>query len=314
MKAIKKQDNRGGIRLPQVSHSIFSFGKSKYSGFEIVLSVLMLMGSIIMLMPFFLMLSTSLKTMQEVSGATFRFLPDKMMFINYYTAMTRGNWMRYMYNSFVITGIAVVVSLLFNSLAGYAFSRLQFRGRDILFFTILLGIMIPPQVTIIPLFIIMKNFPLFGGNNILGQGGAGLVNTYLGILLPYAAGSFGIFLFRQFYLNFPSSLDEAAEIDGASKIRTFLQMYIPLSKPIFATLTVFKAVSTWNDYMWPLVITNKENMRTVQLGLSMYRGEKGTEWNLLMAGTTIVVLPLVIIFIMAQKYFVASIVTTGVKG
>jgi len=165
----------------------------------------------------------------------------------------------------------------------------------------------------IPTFLMMKLFPLFGGNNLLGQGGTGFINSYTGLVLPFIAGSFGIFLCRQYFMNFPRALDEAAQIDGASVFRVFFQIYLPLSKPILATLAIFKTTATWNDYMWPLIMTNTEQMRTVQLGLTIFRSESAVEWNLLMAATTLVVLPLVLLFLLAQKYFVQGIVTTGLK-
>jgi multiple sugar transport system permease protein len=134
------------------------------------------------------------------------------------------------------------------------------------------------------------------------------------LIFPFVAGSFGIFLCRQFFLTFPRALDEAAQIDGASTLRVFYQIYLPISKPVLATLGIFKTTATWNDYMWPLIMTNSEQMRTVQLGLTMFRGETSVEWNLLMAATTLVVLPLMLLFLFAQKYFVQGIVTTGLKA
>nr|WP_217597591.1 carbohydrate ABC transporter permease [Cohnella sp. GbtcB17] len=266
-----------------------------------------------MLFPFLLMIVTSLKTMGEIQSPTFSFIPKKWLFENYALAMSRGDWLRYFYNSFVVSAITVIFSLIFNSMAGYAFARLRFPGRNVLFFSVLIGIMVPPQTTMIPTFLMMKLFPFVGGNNWQGAGGFGFINSYMGLVLPFIAGSFGIFMCRQYFLNFPRALDEAAQIDGASIYRIFFQIYLPLSKPILATLAIFKATSTWNDYMWPLIMTNTEKMRTVQLGLTIFRSETTVEWNLLMAATTLVVLPLVLLFLAAQKYFVQGIVTTGLK-
>ena len=137
---------------------------------------------------------------------------------------------------------------------------------------------------------------------------------YAGIVAPYIAGAFGVFLFRQFFLNFPRALDEAAKIDGLTRFGTFVQIYLPLSKPIFATLVVFKTTSTWNEYTWPLIITTNKNMWTVQLALSVFKEEFITQWNYLMAATTLIMLPLLIVYIFMQKYFVEGIVTTGIKG
>lgn len=287
--------------------------KSKMS-ITILLSAIMLAVALLMLFPFMLMVVTSFKTMGEIQSPTFSFIPHKWMFENYALAMSKGDWLRYFYNSFIVTVITVVASLVLNSMAGYAFARLRFPGRDILFFSVLIGIMVPSQVTMIPTFLMMKMFPLAGGNDLLGAGGIGLINSYAGLIFPFVAGSFGIFLCRQFFLTFPRALDEAAQIDGASTLRVFYQIYLPLSKPVLATLGIFKTTATWNDYMWPLIMTNSEQMRTVQLGLTMFRGETSVEWNLLMAATTLVVLPLMLLFLFAQKYFVQGIVTTGLKA
>lgn len=278
------------------------------------LTALIIAISLVMLIPFLLMVVTSLKTMGEIQSPTFSFIPKEWRFDNYTAAMSKGNWAQYFFNSFLVTFITVGASLILNSMAGYAFARLRFPGRNLLFFSVLVGIMVPSQVTLIPTFLIMKQFPLAGGNNLLGHGGIGFINSYTGLILPFVAGSFGIFLCRQFFLSFPRALDEAAQIDGASKFRVFFQMYLPLSKPVIATLAIFKTTSTWNDYMWPLIMTNTPKMRTVQLGLTIFRGENAVEWNLLMAATTLVVLPLVLLFLFAQRYFVQGIVTTGLKA
>lgn len=278
------------------------------------LTALIIGTSLIMLVPLALMVVTSLKTMGEIQSPVFSFIPKEWRFDNYTAAMSKGDWPRYFYNSFVITLVTVGLSLILNSMAGYAFARLRFPGRDVLFFSVLVGIMVPSQVTLIPTFLIMKQFPLAGGNDLLGKGGIGFINSYTGLILPFVAGSFGIFLCRQFFLSFPRALDEAAQIDGASKFRVFWQIYLPLSKPVIATLAIFKTTSTWNDYMWPLIMTNTSQMRTVQLGLTIFRGENAVEWNLLMAATTLVVLPLLVVFLFAQRYFVQGIVTTGLKA
>ncbi|GIO62816.1 bicyclomycin resistance protein [Paenibacillus cineris] len=278
------------------------------------MSVVMLVVALLMLMPFVIMVLTSLKTMGEIQSPTFTLFPKVWHFDNYSAALSQGDWGRYFYNSFVVTIVTVLISLVINSMAGYAFARLHFPGRNILFFSVLIGIMVPAQTTIIPTFLMMKQFPFAGGNNWQGQGGIGFINSYTGLILPFIAGSFGIFLCRQFFLNFPRALDEAAQIDGASKFRVFYQIYLPLSKPILATLAIFKTTSAWNDYLWPLIMTNTENMRTVQLGLTVFRGETNVQWNLLMAATTLVVLPLIVLFLAAQKYFVQGIVTTGLKA
>ena len=281
---------------------------------KIVISIIMGVLAFFMLYPILVMIGTSFKPLMETRTAEFHMLPENPRPENYAEAMTRGTWGRYFFNSFYITVISVVISLVINSLAGYSFSRLHFKGRDLLFMITLIGIMIPPQVTMLPVYIILKYIPLAGGNNILGQGGLGWINTHMGLILPYVAGSFGVFLFRQFFLNFPRALDDASRIDGLNRFQTFYKIYLPLSKPVFMSLLILKATQTWNDYTWPLIILLKDELYTVQLALSKFRDEFNVDWHLLMAATTLIVLPLLIVFLSAQKHFIRGIATTGIKG
>ncbi len=275
--------------------------------------VVMTLASLIMLFPIIMMISTSFQSMAEIQSAAFHLLPQRLS-LDYYTeAMSTGNWGLYFKNSLIVTLTAVLFSLLFNSIAGFAFARLHFRGSRVMFLLLMVGLMMPAQVTMLPTFLIMARFPLMGGNSLLGQGGTGLINTYAGLIIPLVSGSYGVFLCKQFYENFPRSLDEAAEIDGCSKWHTYFAIYLPNSKAILATLGLLKAVAVWNDYLWPLVMTNSDNMRTVQLALTMFNTESGIQWNLMMAATVLVSLPLFILFLCAQKYFVQGIVTSGLK-
>ena len=273
----------------------------------------MSIASLVMLIPIIMMFMTSFKTMAEIQSPVFHLLPERFSLDNYRDAMSTGEWTVYFKNSLVITLTAVVLSLLFNSIAGYAFARLRFRGARVMFLLLMVGLMMPPQVTMLPTFLIMAKFPLAGGNNLLGTGGTGLINTYAGLVIPLVSGSYGVFLCKQFYENFPRSLDEAAEIDGANKWRTYFTIYLPNSKAILATLGLLKAVSVWNDYMWPLIMTNSENMRTVQLALTMFKTDSGIMWNQMMAGSVLVALPMFVLFLSAQKYFIQGIVTSGLK-
>ena len=280
---------------------------------HILWAVVMSIASLIMLIPIIMMFMTSFKTMAEIQSPVFHLFPEHFSLDNYKDAMHNGNWLVYFKNSIVITLTAVALSLLFNSIAGYAFARLKFKGAKIMFLFLMVGLMMPPQVTMLPTFLIMARFPLAGGNNLFGAGGTGLINTYAGLVIPLVSGSYGVFLCKQFYENFPRSLDEAAEIDGANKWKTFFTIYLPNSKAILATLGLLKAVAVWNDYMWPLIMTNSENMRTIQLALSMFKTDSGIMWNQMMAGSVLVALPMFILFLCAQKYFIQGIVTSGLK-
>lgn len=280
---------------------------------KVVWLIGMAVVSFIMIFPIVMMISTSFKTTGEINSPVFHFLPESFNFDNYREALSTGNWGIYFRNSFIITIVSIVFSLLFNSIAGYAFARLHFFGSKALFTLLLVGLMMPPQVTMLPTFLIMAKFPFAGGNNFMGFGGSGLMNTMPGIIIPLVSGSFGIFLCKQFYENFPRSLDEAAMIDGASKWRTYFSIYIPNSKVILATLALLKGSAVWNDYLWPLVMTNSEGMRTVQLALTMFRDETTVRWGPMMAAATLISVPMIILFLCAQKYFVQGVVSTGLK-
>ena len=188
--------------------------------------------------PLLVTISTSLQSHSEVYASSPVLLPAKPQWHNYVDAMQNGNWGRYLFNSAYVTLWTLVLSLAINSMAGYALARIRFRGRAAVLALTLAGLMIPPQVTMIPVFTMLRSMPLAGGNDLLGQGGTGLMNTYGGLILPYIAGSFGVFLMRQFYVSFPAALDDAARIDGCGRLRTFLRIYVPLSGPAFASLCV----------------------------------------------------------------------------
>lgn len=183
-----------------------------------------------------------------------------------------------------------------------------------MFLLLLLGLMIPAQVTIIPQFLLLKSVPFFGGNDWLGSGGTGWLDSYYALIIPELSGAFGIFMARQFFQQVPKALDEAAYIDGAGILRLFLYIYIPLSGPLLGTLGIFKFVAVWNDFFHPLIYTSSPSMRTIQLGLQVFRGEYQVQYNLLMAATLMVSLPIVVAFFLFQKQFIRSVVSSGVKG
>ncbi|MCL2878718.1 MAG: carbohydrate ABC transporter permease [Treponema sp.] len=273
--------------------------------------------SVLMIVPLLILISTALKSLGEIStraGLLRFFIPKQVIFGNFREVFLQANWPRYFLNSALVTILTALISASINSVAGYSFARLHFKGRDILLIFSMIGLMIPPQATIIPVFFILKNFPLAGGNDIFGHGGTGFINTYFGLMAPYLAGSFGVLLFRQYFLNFPQSLDDAAKIDGLNRFKTFIRIYTPLSKPVFVSLILLKATQTWNDYTWPLIITNSVNMRTVQIALVIFKNDSEIKWNYLMAATLVIMIPLVVLFLFVQRSFVEGITTTGMKG
>lgn len=283
---------------------------AKKAGLYLVMAALALFFAF----PFVVMFFTAFKSPAELQQPYFTLLPKTFTMDNFTGAMGTGNWPRYFVNSTFITVVTVALSLFLNSMAAYAFSRLEFPGRNMLFAFSLIALMIPEQVIMIPVFLRLKTVPFFGGNNWLGVGGTGLLNTYAGLIIPFVAHPFGVFLCRQSFMTFPKSLDEAAILDGCSRFRVFWNMYLPLSKPTLITLGLLKAVTTWNQYTWPLILTNSDKMRTVQLALSNFSTEFTTNWGYVMAATTLIILPVMLLFLCLQKYYVSGIVSSGIKG
>ena len=277
--------------------------------------VVLLFFFAISIIPIFIVFITAFKTDAEMSLAAFRWLPADFTYMgNFEAALRMGNWPRYFWNTIIVTFFTLAGSLFFNSIAGYAFAKLKFYGRDFLFILLLVGMMVSPQSVIIPQFIMMRSVPLAGGNDILGAGGVGLLNTYASLIIPFLSGSFGIFLCRQFYSTIPDSLQEAAYIDGSGPIRTYFYIYLPLSGTVLATLTIFRTIASWNDFFYPLIMTQTAGMRTVQLALQMFRGGTVTHYNHLMAATLMTILPIIIVYFFAQKFFVQGMASTGMKN
>lgn len=263
--------------------------------------------------PFFIMILTALKEQKETLAATFRFFPETPLFSNFVDCFARDNWFHYFFNSIFITLMVVLFSTLISSLAGFAFARLKFRGNTGLFMMFMAGIMVPAQAYIIPQYIMLRSFPLVGGNDIFGNGGIGLLNTYWALIIPFTAAPLGIFLCRQFYLTFPRSLDDAARIDGCSNFQIFTRIYLPQSKTVFATFIILKFTYTWNEFFYPLIMTTSKDMYTVQIGLQQFNELGTVNWPLLMAATLVTMVPILIVFFSAQKYFVQGITTSGLK-
>lgn len=286
--------------------------KKKFGNWMI--TVIIGVFAIITALPLLIVFMTALKTDAEVAVGSFRWLPERIDFSNIKKVLSMGNWMGYFKNSVIVTAVTVAGSLVLNSIAGYTFARLKFKGKNFLFLFLMLGMMIPPQAIIIPQFVILRSIPFAGGNDWLGRGGIGVLNSYWALIIPFLSGAFGIFLCRQFYLTFPSSLDEAARLDGCGSFQTYLKIYLPMSKQILATLCILKTSATWNDFLYPLIMTQNEETRTVQLALQMFKGSTATHWNWLMAGTMLTMIPVIIVFLCAQKYFVAGIANAGMKN
>lgn len=205
-----------------------------------------------------------------------------------------------MINGLIVATIGTILNVFTSALAAYAFSRINWKGRSKVFFLYLMTLMVPQEVLIVPMFIMMQKL--------------GWVNSYYALILPWAFTAFGTFLLRQFMLTLPDELEEAAAIDGASKFRVFTQIILPLAAPAMLTLGVFTFIGYWNSFLWPLLIISDVNMATVPLGLNMFMGQTGNQWNMLMAASTISVLPAAILVALVQKYLVSGIALSGLGG
>jgi len=274
----------------------------------------LLTGAVAMLLPFAWMLSTSLKPQYELFTVPPTWIPSDLRWDTYAKAMSAGNFGRYALNSLFLALANTAANVSLAALAGYAFARLRFPGRRVLFVLVLATLMVPYQVTIIPLFVIVKHVPLFGGNDILGQGGIGWINSYWGLIVPGAVGAFGIFLLRQFFQTLPRELEDAARIDGAGEFRIFWQIMLPLAMPGVATLAIFSFQVGWNAFFWPLLITTTDDMRTIQLALTVFVQQYSTQWDQLMAATVVATLPVILAFAIGQRVLVRGIAFTGLKG
>ncbi len=262
--------------------------------------------SFLLIVPLLWMLVTSLQTR---TGAN-RFppaLPEHPRFQNYPDAWASAPFGHFFLNSTLVTLTVLVSNLVICSLAGYAFARIRFLGRGILFATLMATLMVPFQVTMIPVFLIVKWF----GDNIW----YGLGVDHLGaLMLPNLATAFGIFFLRQFFLTIPVELEDAARVDGTSRLGVLLKIVLPLSLPALSTLAALTVLTSWNDFLWPLIVVTSPNQMTVPLGLSYFQGAHFTDWSLLMAANVMSLLPMLLVFIVAQRFFVQSVANTGLKG
>ena len=224
-----------------------------------------------------------------------------------------GDWKWFVNSAFVAITV-VTVQTFFNALCAYGFAKRKFPGRDLIFLIFLATMMIPGMVLLIPNYIILQHIPFTGGNDLFGNGGHGLLNNYAGLILPQVVTAFGIFLLRQYMLSIPDQLLEAARIDGASEFRIFWSVVLPLCTPALAANAIFSFQSVWEDFFWPLIVMTDPEKYTVPVGLALFVVQNRTSWTLLFAGSVIATLPMLIVFILLQRYFVQGIALTGVKG
>jgi multiple sugar transport system permease protein len=266
----------------------------------VIAYVILLLGVVISLFPYFLALSTALKPANQIFSSAPWTLPNPVTFQNFIDVVTKYNFLNYAWHTLVFAITLTIGQLIFSTLAAYAFARMEFPGREQIFWLYLATLMVPTIVTLIPLFIILRTFDL--------------VNTWVGLVLPFVLGTpFGIFLMRQFFLTIPRDLENAARIDGAGTLQIMFRVIVPLSRPILATLAIITFVNAWNNFTWPLIITDTDNLRVLTVGIAAFQSNFGTQWNLMMAAGFIALGPLLILFFLFQKHIVRSIHLSGFK-
>lgn len=265
----------------------------------------LILASILMIVPFVWALSTSFKLPGDVFAYPPRFLPDPFTADNYRTVITKIPFPRYLLNSTIVTGTIVILNVFFGTAAAYAFAKLRFPGRDPIFFLLLLTLMVPFQVNLIPLYKMMvelhKAIPAIGAN------------TYFGLVAPSAVSVFGIFLMRGFLRSIPDEVLESARMDGASEFRVLRSIVFPLAVPGMATLAIFTFLAAWNDFLWPLVVTSSDDMRTLPVGLALLARRNASDWGTTMAGTVITAAPMILIFLLLQRRFIEGLTAGAVK-
>ena len=284
----------------------------RWSG-KAILYVVLAVISVAMITPFVWMVLTSLKTQPEIGAAHQALLPRHWVFHNYVDAFHAAPFLTYARNSLIIATSHTLINVVLASMAGYALARLRFRGSQLIFYSFVAALMIPTYTKILPEFLIVRFMPLAGGNNILGQGGTGWLDSWWALIIPGAVTPFSVFLFRQFYLDLPTELEEAARLDGMSEFGIYARIMTPLVKPAVATVALLTFESSWNNFLWPLLVTQRDNLRVIQVGLTVFQTENNTQWAFLMAGTTLATLPMVLLFLVGQRYFVQGFATVGIK-
>lgn len=267
---------------------------------KIIIYVILILGCIVTLIPFAWMISTSLKPLGEVFTMPPKLIPNDIQLENYKGVATTIPIVRYFINSLIVTASITIGTLITTILAAFAFSRFNFWGKEIIFSILIGTMMVPNEVMLIPNYITIAKL--------------GLINTYTGLTLPWIASVFSVFLLRQFFLTVPSSLYYAAKIDGCSDFKFLFKIMVPVCKPALITIGLLRIVNSWNEFVWPLIVTNLPEMRTLPVGIMNFTTEAGGNYHLMMAASTIVILPVIIVYLFTQKHIIAGITKSGIKG
>jgi alpha-1,4-digalacturonate transport system permease protein len=274
-------------------------GKKPPSVGTVVRTTFLLAMTFVILAPVLWFVLSSFKDATDLGARPPKILPTRWAFENYTEAFQMYNYMRYFMNSVIVTTIATILTLLINSMAAYAFAKYNFRGRDGLFVMTLAMIMIPLQVILIPIYLVVSSL--------------GLVNTYWGMIIPAAATPTGVFIIRQYMLTIPDELIEAARIDGAGEFRIFARIVLPLCRPALAVVAIFSILWRWNDFLWPLLIAQKEELYTLPVALALLNGQLVVPYNIVLAMSVMSIIPVLFMFVFMQRQIVQGIAQTGIK-
>jgi multiple sugar transport system permease protein len=280
--------------------AIMESAKRRQQMTRVMLYVLLIIGAVLAMLPMVWMVSASLMPSGEASTFPSRFFPSSVTFAHYTDLFTRLDLGRNLINSAFVSFVVTFASLIINSMAGYAFAKLRFRGRDRLFRALSTGLVLPVQVAMLPLFLLLKNL--------------GLINTYWGVIIPGLSSIFGIFLVRQYALAIPDEMLDAARVDGASEFRIFRSIVVPGIMPILATLSIWTFLATWNDFMWPLIVLSDQSHYTLPVALANLSGEHVQDTELMMAGSVLTVIPVMLVFLFLQRYYIQGVMAGSVKG
>ena len=267
---------------------------------RMIVYVLLVLCAAVMLLPFLWMLSASLKLDKDVFTFPVQWIPKHPRWANYHDIWTEIPLLTFVKNTVKLTVIVTLLQLFTSSFAAYAFAKLQFKGRNTLFLGYIATIAMPWQVYMVPQFVMMSKM--------------GLNNTHLSIILLQAFSAFGVFMMKQFYTSIPTELCEAARVDGMTEYGIYFRIMLPLSKPALSTLTIFTFVNTWNDFLGPYIYLTREELKTIQIGLRMFITQYSQEYGLIMAASVVTLIPVLIVFLSLQQYFVQGIATSGLKG
>lgn len=262
--------------------------------------VIILLVAIITLFPFYWMLITAVKPVEEIFLFPPRLWPSEFHWENFINVLKENNFLKYFKNSFIVTAVSTLITVNINLLAGYAFAKYRFKGKEFMFLIMLSTLMIPLQVTMIPVFMIAAKI--------------GIRNTLWGLILPPCAEAMGLFMARQFIADIPNELLEAGRIDGATEFELYYKIVLPNVKPLISVLVIFTVMWRWNDLQWPLIMISNDQYYTVQMGLSMLNGNQYVNWNDMMSASLVSIIPVVIVFLLFQKQFVQGVVSSGIKG